>query len=226
MVADPRVVENPKTMKILSYTELRELAYMGANVLHSESIFPVRVSNIPINIRNTFNPSAPGTMIVADRDGQAEKGDIVTGIAGKKGFTAIGIERSMMNTEVGFGRRVLSVLEQCGICFEHMPSGIDTLSLVISDTELSGKMEKVVNKLRESCNLDNVSIHSGISLIATVGRNMASRPGTAAKLFTALSEANINIRMIDQGSSEMNIILGVDTTDYERAINAIYHAFF
>lgn len=225
MTADPRIVEKPNVMKILSYTELRELAYMGANVLHPESIFPVRISNIPINIKNTFNPTAPGTMIVPDAS-DMDSSNIVTGIAGKKGFTVIVIEKSMMNSEVGFGRRLLSVLEQCGICFEHMPSGIDTISLVISDTELNGKLEKVINRIRENTNPDDIHIQSGLALIATVGHNMASRPGTAAKLFTALAAANINVRMIDQGSSELNLIIGVNIADCERAINAIYHAFF
>lgn len=222
MTADPRIVDKPRIMRTLSYTELRELAYMGANVLHPESIFPVNSSGIPINIKNTFNPSAPGTFILPESTGE----NIVTGIAGKKGFTVIGIEKSMMNSEVGFARRILSVLEHCGICFEHMPSGIDTLSLVIADTELQGKMQKLTDKIREAVNPDLLQIHSGLSLIATVGQNMASRPGTAAALFGALAEAGINVKMIDQGSSELNIIVGVETVDYERAINAVYDRFF
>ena len=222
MTADPRIVDKPRIMRTLSYTELRELAYMGANVLHPESIFPVNSSGIPINIKNTFNPSAPGTFSLPESTGE----NIVTGIAGKKGFTVIGIEKSMMNSEVGFARRILSVLEHCGICFEHMPSGIDTLSLVIADTELQGKMQKLTDKIREAVNPDLLQIHSGLSLIATVGQNMASRPGTAAALFGALAEAGINVKMIDQGSSELNIIVGVETVDYERAINAVYDRFF
>lgn len=224
MSADPRIVENPANIEFLSYRELRELAYMGANVLHPESIFPVRSVGIPINIKNTFEPSHKGTMIVPD-DKVSDNTNIITGIAGKKGFTIILVEKSMMNAEVGFCRKVLSVLEYENISFEHMPSGIDTLCVVVSDDLIKNKMQKVVEKVRESVNADNVELHSGISLIATVGRNMAARQGTASTLFSALAKAKINIRMIDQGSSELNIIVGVDTQDYESAINAIYYAF-
>ncbi len=222
LTADPRIVDNPDIIDYLSYRELRELAYMGAEVLHPESIFPVRSVGIPINIKNTFNPSAHGTMIVSEKD--LPKDDkIVTGIAGKKGFTIINIEKDMMNSEIGFGRKALSVLEFEGISFEHVPSGIDTLSIVIRDEYIAGKMQRVLASLQESLNADNIEIHSGLSLIATVGHNMASRLGTASALFDALASNGINIRMIDQGSSELNIIVGVDTFDYEKAINAIYH---
>ncbi len=226
LTADPRIVENPKQIKVLSYSELRELSYMGANVLHPESIFPVRYSETPINIRNTFKPEHEGTMIVARYSDNKSDNGIVTGIAGHKGFTSLVISKSMMNNELGFGRRALSVLEQCGISFEHIPSGIDTMSLVIADSEIHNKLERVLNKLREAINPDKIEIHSGLSLIATVGQRMAAKQGTAAKLFTALAQADVNVRMIDQGSSEMNIIVGVETEDYERAINAIYHTFF
>lgn len=225
LTADPRIVDSPAIIDYLSYKELRELAYMGAEVLHPESIFPVRSAGIPINIKNTFNPAAKGTMIVADNKLPRTKSKVITGIAGKKGFTIINIEKDMMNSEIGFGRKVLSVLEYEGISFEHMPSGIDTLSLVIRDEYLAGKMQKLVAKLRDALGADNVEIHSGLSLIATVGHNMASRHGTAATIFDALADNHINIRMIDQGSSELNIIVGVDTFDYEKAISAIYHAF-
>lgn len=224
LMADPRIVDDPANISFLSYKELRELSYMGAEVLHPESIFPVRSAGIPINIKNTFNPSHPGTMIVPDKK-LPKDGKVITGIAGRKGLTIINIEKDMMNSEIGFGRKVLSILECEGISFEHMPSGIDTLSIVITDENLQGKLQKVITKIRESVNADNVDIHSGLSLIATVGHNMASRHGTASTLFTALADAHINIRMIDQGSSELNIIVGVDTFDYNKAINAIYHAF-
>lgn len=224
LTADPRIVENPDTIDYLSYRELRELAYMGAEVLHPESIFPVRSVGIPINIKNTFNPSAHGTMIVSEK--ALPKDDkIVTGIAGKKGFTIINIEKDMMNSEIGFGRKVLSVLEFEGISFEHVPSGIDTLSVVIRDEYIAGRIQRVLASLQESINADNIEIHSGLALIATVGHNMASRLGTASTLFSALAQSGVNVRMIDQGSSELNIIVGVDAFDYERAINAIYHAF-
>lgn len=224
MSADPRVVDNPTHIEFLSYRELRELSYMGANVLHPESIFPVRSVGIPINIKNTFEPSHQGTTIMPD-DKVPENDDIITGIAGKKGFTIIFVEKSMMNTEVGFCRKVLSVLEYENISFEHIPSGIDTLCVVVNDDGLQGKMQKVVEKIRDTAHADSVEIHSGISLIATVGHNMAARLGTAATLFTALAKAHVNIRMIDQGSSELNIIVGIDTPDYEKAINAVYYAF-
>ena len=225
LTADPRIVKDPDIISCLSYKELRELAYMGAEVLHPESVFPVRTAGIPINIKNTFNPSAAGTMIVPDGKVPAASGKVITGIAGRKGFTIINIEKDMMNREIGFGRKALSILEYEGISFEHMPSGIDTLSLVIRDEYLGPHAQKVVASLRAALNADNIDIHSGLSLIATVGHNMASRHGTAATIFAALAASNINIRMIDQGSSEMNIIVGVDTFDYEKAICAIYHAF-
>ena len=225
LTADPRIVKDPDIISCLSYKELRELAYMGAEVLHPESVFPVRTAGIPINIKNTFNPSAAGTMIVPDGKAPAAGGKVITGIAGRKGFTIINIEKDMMNREIGFGRKALSILEYEGISFEHMPSGIDTLSLVIRDEYLGPHAQKVVASLRAALNADNIDIHSGLSLIATVGHNMASRHGTAATIFAALAASNINIRMIDQGSSEMNIIVGVDTFDYEKAICAIYHAF-
>jgi len=224
LVADPRIVDDPQIIDYLSYKELRELSYMGAEVLHPESVFPVRAAGIPINIKNTFNPSAPGTMIVPEKKLPKNK-KVITGIAGKKGFTIINIEKDLMNNEVGFCRKVLSVLEFEGISFEHMPSGIDTMSVVIRDEYIANKMQKIMNKLQETLNADNIEIHSGLSLIATVGHNMASRHGTASALFNALAENHINIRMIDQGSSELNIIVGVDTFDYEKAVNAIYHAF-
>lgn len=222
--ADPRIVENPALIDCLSYRELRELSYMGAEVLHPESIFPVRSAGIPINVKNTFNPSCEGTMIVAEKS--LPKGDsVVTGIAGKKGFTIVNIEKDMMNSEIGFGRKALSVLEAEGIPFEHIPSGIDTLSVVVRDEYIAGKMQKVLASLQKLLNADNIEIHSGLALIATVGHNMASRRGTAATLFKALSDSKVNVRMIDQGSSELNIIVAVDATDYEKAINAIYNAF-
>ncbi|MDE6275453.1 MAG: aspartate kinase [Clostridia bacterium] len=225
MSADPRIVSNPKPISTLSYRELRELAYMGANVLHPESIFPVRISKIPINIRNTFCPSADGTMIVAELDEKELGKRVITGIAGKKGYSIVYIEKSMMNSELGFVRKVLAVLEYYNISFEHMPSGIDTMSIVIADSELAGKEDVVVERIKKVVNPDHIEIKSGISLIATVGHGMSFKPGSAATLVGALAKEKINIRMIDQGSSEMNIIVGIATSDYERAINAIYQAF-
>ena len=222
MKADPRIVENPKIIDELTYKELRELSYMGANVLHPESIFPVRQAGIPINIKNTFNPSHKGTMIVEDYN---PDDSIITGIAGKKDFSVLLLEKSMMNSEIGFARKVLSVLEHYGVSFEHVPSGIDTMSFVISNSELEGKLEKILNGIRRSVSVDKITVYKDMALIATVGHGMAKRKGTSATLFGALADTGVNIRMIDQGSSELNIIVGVDNDDYEKAIDAIYHGF-
>ena len=225
MSADPRIVDNPKPIETLSYKELRELAYMGANVLHPESIFPVRVSKIPINIRNTFCPTAEGTMIVAELDEKELSKRVITGIAGKKGYSIIYIEKSMMNSELGFVRKVLAVLEYYNISIEHLPTGIDTMSIVIPDNELAGKEDVVIERIKKVVDPDHIEIKSGISLIATVGHGMSYKPGSASTLVGALAKEKIHIRMIDQGSSEMNIIVGIATSDYERAIKAIYAAF-
>lgn len=225
MVTDPRLVNKPMNIPELSYRELRELAYMGANVLHPECIFPVRYNNIPINIRNTFEPAHPGTMIVATRE-HKDADRIITGIAGKKGYSIVHIEKSMMNGELGFARRIMSVLEYYGVSFEHMPSGIDTLSVIIADSEIAGKEDVIIDRIKKTVSPDVIEITSGFSLVATVGQGMSSKTGTAAKLFTALANEKINIKMIDQGSSEMNIIVGIATADYESAVKAIYNAFF
>ncbi|MCR4726254.1 MAG: aspartate kinase [Clostridia bacterium] len=222
LTADPRIVENPKPIPELSYRELRELSYMGANVLHPESIFPVRKANIPINIRNTFEPENKGTMILP---GVLQHDRLITGIAGKKGFVSILIEKSMMNNEIGFTRKLLSVLENLNISFEHLPSGIDTMTLIIADTEIGNKMQELVGGIREAVSPDRLEIQSDLALIATVGHGMAYKPGTASRLFTALSRVGVNIKMIDQGSSELNIIVAVKGDDYEKAINAIYEEF-
>lgn len=226
MVTDPRIVEKPEKIDILSYQELRELSYMGANVLHPDSIFPVRVSGIPINIKNTFEPTNSGTMIVPFVDSAEAKKRVVTGIAGKKGYSTVFVEKSMMNGELGFARKVLSCFEYYNMSIEHIPSGIDTMSIIVSDAELAGKEEVLIEKIRQTVNPDHIEIKTGIALIATVGHGMCFNPGTSAKLCTALANANINIRMLDQGSSELNIIVGVTDTDYESAIKAIYHAFY
>lgn len=224
MMCDPKIVKNPKTIESVTYKELRELSYMGAGVLHPEAIFPVRIANISINIKNTFEPDHPGTMIVPSKE-YRRNGRIVTGIAGKKNFTVINIEKSMMNSELGFARRALSVLEEHKISIEHMPTGIDTFGLVIENSNIEGKLDSVIAGLKAVLNPDHIEVLQDLALIATVGHGMSQRKGTAAKLFTALYNADINVRMIDQGSSELNIIIGVDNKDFEKSIEAIYRAF-
>ena len=226
LVCDPRIVPDAKTIEQITYKELRELSYMGAEVLHPEAIFPVMKGKININIRNTFNPDHPGTLIVPNEQHQLKEGCIITGIAGKKDFTVLFIEKSMMNAEVGFIRRVLSIVEHYGLCVEHLPSGIDTLSIVIASEQLKdGILSDIVSEIRDTVSPDYVHVIENISLIATVGHGMTRRLGTAANLFNSLAQAGINIRMIDQGSSELNIIIGVANSDYENTIRTIYKAF-
>ena len=223
---DPRIVDLPKCIPELSYQELRELSYMGANVLHSEAIFPVRNAGIPIRICNTFRPEDAGTYIVKTSTRDIRE-NVVTGIAGKKDFTAIRLEKSMMNSEVGFVGKVLAVIGKRGISFEHLPSGIDTMSLVIDNEYLkNGVLEEVVEEMKEAVHPDKISVHEDIALIATVGHGMVKNIGTSARLFKALSDAGVNIMMIDQGSSEMNIIVGVENADCAACISAIYNEFF
>jgi len=224
LMADPRVVENPRPIDTLTYRELRELSYMGATVLHEDAIFPVHKAGIPTVIKNTNAPQDPGTMIVT-KPTEASYKSPITGIAGHKDFTLISIEKAMMNSELGFGRRVLQALEDFGVSFEHLPTGIDTMCVVISDRELSMTKTQIINRIQETCHPDSIEISGGLALIATVGYGMVKTRGTAAKLFAALSDANVNVRMIDQGSSELNIIVGVDVDDFETALRAIYNAF-
>jgi len=224
LMADPRIVENPHTIEVLTYRELRELAYMGATVLHEEAIFPVREAGIPVQILNTNDPKAGGTRITRDGLGQSQTGR-VTGIAGRKDFTIIALEKTLMNAEIGFGRRVLGVLENHSISWEHIPSGIDTFSLVVKSDAVNDRIDALVSEIESECAPDSIEIQPGIALIATVGRGMSHVPGTAARLFSALAREGINIRMIDQGSSELNIIVGVENDDFERTVRAIYDVF-
>lgn len=226
LACDPRIVESPKRIKSLSYKELRELSYMGANVLHSESIFPVRKANIPIQIKNTFRPEDAGTTIVPTSR-YVLSGNTVTGIAGKKNFTVIFIEKSLMNSEIGFVRKVLSVIEDAGLAVEHIPSGIDTMSVVLSSDSLNdAKLNSVLEEIRNAVEPDVIRVIEKIALVATVGHGMSSSVGTSARLFNAIAAADINIKLIDQGSSELNIVVGVKNDDYERCIKAIYQEFF
>lgn len=223
LVADPRIVPDPKPIKYITYRELRELSYMGASVLHEDAIFPVRSCGIPINIKNTNAPEDAGTWIV---ESTCQKQDyVVTGIAGKKDFCTIFITKAMMNSEIGFGRKVLQAFEENNISFEHMPSGIDTMTIVVHADEFIDKEQSVVSAIHRLAEPDSVEIESGLALIAVVGRGMKSASGTAGKFFTALANKGINIKMIDQGSSELNIIIGVENRDFETAIKAIYSTF-
>jgi aspartate kinase len=224
LMADPRIVKDPMPIKTITYSELRELSYMGASVLHEDAIFPVRYAGIPINIRNTNDPEAPGTMIVASTN-DYDSEHIITGIAGRKGFSVITIEKDMMNSEIGFGRRVLDVLEDNDISFEHLPSGVDTMSVIVSTAYLDARRERVIASINKRCRPDSIVIEDGLALLAVVGRGMVKSKGTAARVFKAISVADINIRMIDQGSSELNIIVGVEERDLEKAVNAIYGEF-
>lgn len=225
MSADPRIVKNPSRIKKLSYRELRELSYMGASVLHSDAVFPVRYGNIPIEIKNTFNPNNRGTMIVPAEDFGASD-NIATGIAGKKDFSIIYVEKQMMNAELGFCRKVLSVLEHHEVSVEHIPTAIDTMCIVIHESELAGKTEKIIKGIKGAVDPDNINITSGVAMIAIVGHGMQSKAGTAGRLFECLGKNGINIRMIDQGSSEINIIIGVENSDFDNSIKVIYDEFF
>ena len=223
LVTDPRIVENPEPIETITYKELRELAYMGASVLHEDSIFPVRKEGIPINIRNTNKPDDEGTMIVESTCRKPRY--VITGIAGKKGFCAINIEKAMMNMEIGFGRKVLDVFEKNGISFEHMPSGIDTMTIFVHQSEFESSEQSVLAGIHRAVSPDSIEMESDLALVAVVGRGMKSARGTAGRIFSALAHAHINVKMIDQGSSELNIIIGVKNDDFETAVKAIYDIF-
>ena len=226
LACDPRIVDSPRNIATLSYKELRELSYMGANVLHSESIFPVRKANIPIHIKNTFRPEDCGTVIVPTSR-YVPDGSTVTGIAGKKNFTVIFIEKSHMNGEIGFVRKVLSVIEDERVPVEHIPSGIDTMSLVIPGDALDKeRLTRITDGINKAVEPDVLRVIEKVALIATVGHGMSSSVGTSARLFKAMAEAGINVKMIDQGTSELNVVVGVKNDDYERCIKAIYAEFF
>ena len=223
LVADPRIIKNPEPIRVLTYRELRELSYMGASVLHEDAVFPVRKVGIPINIRNTNDPEADGTLIV---ESTCQKADFtITGIAGKKGFVAVSIDKNMMNSEVGFCRKALQAFEENGISIEHMPSGIDTMTVFVHQEEFEGKEQQVISSLRRLAAPDLIDLEADLGLIAIVGRGMKSTKGTAGRIFSALAHADINVRMIDQGSSELNIIIGVSNDDFELAIKSIYDIF-
>lgn len=224
LMADPRCVENPKVIDTITYKELRELSYMGASIMHEDAIFPVKQSGIAINIRNTNAPEDNGTMIVPEEDlNGADR--IVTGIAGKTGFSTINIEKDMMNIEIGFGRKILEVLENNNLAFEHLPTGIDTMSIIIVTDTIKDIKEKIKAEIYEAVKADNIEIEDGLAMVAVVGRGMVKEKGTAMRIFSAIKDESINIKMIDQGSSEINIIIGVAETDYIKALKTIYSEF-
>ncbi len=223
LMADPRIVDDPKPIDTISYVELRELSYMGASVLHEEAVFPVRLSNIPINIRNTNAPEDPGTIITTEN--KSGDGKLLSGIAGKQPFTVITIYKNMMNKEIGFARRALTVLEDLDISFDHIPTGIDSLSVVIESKVLEDKLDEVLDAFRSRLDPDEITVVTDIALIAVVGLGLNRTVGVASKITTALANENINIRMLNQGASEINVIVGVESRDFRNAIRAIYNAF-
>ena len=223
MIADPRIVKDPLPIDSITYGELRELSYMGASVLHENSIFPVRKAGIPINIKNTNAPEDEGTWIVESTGQRPEF--TITGIAGKKGFCCVNILKDQMNSEVGFVRRVLQAFEDQDISIEHVPSGIDTMTVFVSQDDFIDKEQAVVSEIHRLAKPDLLEIESDLALIAVVGRGMKRTRGTAARIFSALAHVSVNVRMIDQGSSELNIIIGVENRDFEKAIKAIYDIF-
>lgn len=227
LMADPRIVENPKQIRAISYKELRELSYMGASVLHEDAIYPARMANVPINIRNTNQPEDSGTFITAEvsEDYRSEQNHIITGIAGNRDFTVVALYKNMMSSERGFVRKILDILDDYDINFEHLPSGIDTVSVVMANKSINGRLDEVLDEFRTRLRPDSIDVFEDMALIATVGHGMSYRQGVSATLFEALAAAGVNIRMIEQGSSEMNIIVGVENKDFEKAIRAIYEAF-
>ena len=225
MVTDPRIVPETRVIRYITYKELRELSYMGASVLHQDAVFPVAQSGIPINIRNTNEPDALGTMIVHQLPKEHQSDTVITGIAGHKGYCAITMEKNMMNSELGIGRRFLEIFERNNILFEHLPSGVDTMSAVLNAKAIEGKRESVMTSIQDEIEPDSIEFIPNLALLAVVGHGMASNVGTAGKIFSALGQQNINVRIIDQGSSEINIIIGVDECNLEKSIRTIYDAF-
>ncbi len=223
LMADPRIVKNPEAISTITYREMRELSYMGATVLHEDAVFPLRKEGIPINVRNTNEPDNPGTMVVESTCNKPKY--TITGIGGKKGFAAITIEKAMMNAEIGFGRKVLQVFEDVGMTFEHTPSGIDTFTVLVNQHDFEPHEQQIIAGLHRSVHPDMIELESDLALIAVVGRGMRRTRGTAGRIFSALAHAHVNVKMIDQGSSELNIIIGVENRDFETAIKAIYDIF-
>ena len=225
-MADPRIVENPEHIDRLTYSELRELSYIGAQVLHERAVFPVREKNIPLNIRNTNEPDHPGTMIMRDIDDSTEQNrSFITGIAGRKGYTVITLSKTGMSSTPGVLRRILEIFEKANVNVEYVPSGIDSLSLVVSSASVAGCLYSLLGELERSIKPDHIKTESDLAVVAAVGRRMAFRPGISGKIFAALGENGVNIRMITQGPEELNIIVGVEEKDFEQAIRVLYSSF-
>lgn len=224
LMADPRIVENPRPIERITYNELRELSFVGAQVLHEGTVFPVREKNIPLNIRNTNAPDHPGTLIMESFD-DVDDGRLITGIAGKKNYSIITIAKSGMSSSVGTFRQVFEVFERHGVSIEYAPSGIDCLSLVVSSEKVAPCLYSILGELEKQLHPNNLHVTENISIVAAVGRKMAFRPGTSGRIFAALGEHGINIRMISQGPDELNIIVGVDTKDFAPAIQVLYNSF-
>ncbi|MBQ6890862.1 MAG: aspartate kinase [Oscillospiraceae bacterium] len=225
LMADPRIVENPQAIPQVTYDELRELSYSGAQVLHEGTIFPVREKNIPVNIRNTNAPNDPGTMIRERFEVDSDPHRFITGITGKKDFTIISMAKRGMSNEVGVLRKMLSVFERHNISVDYAPNGIDNISVVMPSAEVEPQLYAILAEIQEELKPDSLAVHDQIAVVAAVGRKMAFRPGISGKIFAALGQADINIRMINQGPDELNIIVGVDNKDFATAIKVLYHSF-
>ena len=225
LMADPRIVDSPQTIDEISFREIREMAYMGASVFHDEAILPVREAGIPIRIKNTNRPDDPGTLITPELSESTVVATEIAGIAGRKDFSMINLEKSLMNREVGFAHRLLGILREQGVSFEQCPSSIDSISVIVEDAQLQGLDELILDQIRRQLEPDQLSLERNLALIAVVGEGMVRTVGIAAKIFGALKDAGINVRIINQGASEMNIIIGVSAGDYERAVRALYAAF-
>ena len=225
LMADPRIVDDPQAIPEVTYDELRELSYSGAQVLHEDSIFPVREKNIPVNIRNTNDPSAPGTMIQAAFAGDHDPDRFITGITGKKDFSIISLSKRGMSNQVGVLRKVLTVLERHGISVDYVPNGIDNVSVVLPTSSIEKELYTIMAEIKKEAQPDTLDVHHQIAVVAAVGRKMAFRPGISGKIFAALGESGINIRMINQGPDELNIIFGVDNKDFKEAIRVLYNSF-
>ena len=226
MMADPRIVDSPKSIARITYDELRELSHMGAEVLHEETVFPVRQKNIPLYIKNTNDPAADGTLIMESFDeGVCAKDHFVTGVSGKKNYTIITISKTLMNAELGYIRRALEIFEQYKLPIEHLPTGVDCFSVVLPSAPLEHKLHNLVTEITARLSPDSVKVTPDTSLIAVVGRRMALNPGVSGKIFAALGENNINVRLIEQGADEINIMIGVADSDFNRAIQVLYDSF-